>query len=39
MILFRVTKIDLLIAVFQKEKPCSENNIILFKEHEEKTHG
>lgn len=39
MILFRVTGIDLLIAVFQKEKACSENRIILFKEHEEKIVG
>lgn len=39
MILFRVTGIDLLRAVFQKEKDCSENRIILFKEYEEKIDG
>lgn len=39
MILFRVTGIDLLIAVFRKEKACSENRIILFKEREEKIAG
>lgn len=35
MILFRVTGIDLLIAVFWKGKDCSEDRIILFKECEE----
>lgn len=35
----RETRIDLLITVFQKEKACSENSIILFEEHEEKTRG
>lgn len=39
MILFRVTGTDLLIVVFRKEKDCSENRIILFKEPEEKIDG
>lgn len=39
MILFRVTGIDLLIAVFRKEKACRENRIILYKEHKEKIDG
>lgn len=39
MTLFRMTGIDLLIAVFRKEKACSENRIILLKKREEKTDG
>lgn len=39
MILFKVTGIDLLIAVFQEEKACSKNRIIPSKGREEKTQG